>query len=74
MPSACLAVLICIRVLGGYTRADSAETVFDTDNFIEKKYVEYIHSTSGNISLALNWCVASTMTEEPPSFSDCCFQ
>lgn len=52
-----LAVLICIRVLGGYTRAESAETVFDTDNFIEKTYVRFIHSTSGNISLALNWYV-----------------
>lgn len=47
--------MICIRVLGGYTRAESAETVFDTDDFNEKKYVEYIHSSSGNISLAFNW-------------------
>ena len=57
MLSARLAVLNCIRVLIGNTRAESAETVFDTDEFVEKKYVEYIHSTSGNISLALNWCV-----------------
>jgi len=50
-----VAILSCIRVLGGYTQVDSAKTVFDTDNFIEQDYVNYIHKTSGNISLALNW-------------------
>ena len=68
----CVAVLNCIRVLGGYTRAESAETVFDTDNFIETKYVEYIHSTSGNISLALNWYVFS-MRDRRSAFIQCCF-
>lgn len=50
-----LAILSCIRVLGGYTRVDSAKTVFDTDSFVEQDYVDYIYKTSGNISLALNW-------------------
>ncbi|KAF8167825.1 hypothetical protein B0H34DRAFT_645007 [Crassisporium funariophilum] len=49
------AVLNCLRVLGGYTHAESVNTVFDTDNFVESEYLEQIHQTSGNISLALNW-------------------
>lgn len=53
----CPAILSCIRVLGGYTKAESSNTVFDTDSFTEKKYVDYIHETSGNISLALSWYV-----------------
>jgi len=64
IPSSNVAVLNCIRVLGGYTRAESAETVFDTDDFNEKKYVEYIHSSSGNISLALNWYASSLHDKE----------
>ncbi|KAF9473185.1 hypothetical protein BDN70DRAFT_997771 [Pholiota conissans] len=49
------AVLNCIRVLGGYTHADSVKTVFDTDTFVESKYVEQIHQQSGNLALSLNW-------------------
>ncbi|PPQ67388.1 hypothetical protein CVT25_005967 [Psilocybe cyanescens] len=49
------AILNCIRVLGGYTQADTVDTIFDTDNFVESKYLERIHETSGNISMSLNW-------------------
>ncbi|KAF4623556.1 hypothetical protein D9613_002054 [Agrocybe pediades] len=49
------AILNCIRVLGGYTHTDSVDTIFDTDGFVESKYLERMHETSGNISLALNW-------------------
>ncbi|KAF8973859.1 dual-domain HisK/Mak2 protein kinase [Flammula alnicola] len=48
------AILNCIRVLGGYTHAESVKTVFDTDNFVESKYLEQIHQTSGSLSLVLN--------------------
>jgi hypothetical protein len=50
-------LLNCIRALGGYTLSHSAETVFDTDAFKEGEYLTHIHSTSGNLLLALNWCV-----------------
>jgi len=49
------AVLNCIRVLGGYTHANSAKTVFDTDHFVEDEYLQHVHATSGNLPLALNW-------------------
>uniref|UniRef100_A0A8H8CPK9 Histidine kinase n=1 Tax=Psilocybe cubensis TaxID=181762 RepID=A0A8H8CPK9_PSICU len=49
------AILNCIRVLGGYTQAETVDTIFDTDNFVESKYLERIHETSGNISMSLNW-------------------
>ena len=45
----------CIRALGGYTHADSVQTLFDTDTFVESKYLEQIHESSGNLSLSLNW-------------------
>ncbi|KAF8912937.1 dual-domain HisK/Mak2 protein kinase [Gymnopilus junonius] len=48
------AILNCIRVLGGFTRADSVDTVFDTESFVESKYLERIYETSGNLSLSLN--------------------
>ncbi|KAJ3513116.1 hypothetical protein NLJ89_g3133 [Agrocybe chaxingu] len=49
------AVLNCVRVLGGYTNAESAKTLFDTDDFLEKDYLQHIHSTSGNVPMTLNW-------------------
>lgn len=52
-----LGVLNCIRVLGGYTQAQSAATVFDTENFVESEYLAQIQVTSGNLSLTLNWSV-----------------
>lgn len=51
------AILNCIRALGGYTHADSPQTLFDTDTFVESKYLEKIHESSGNLSLSLNWYV-----------------
>ncbi|KAF9056453.1 histidine kinase [Panaeolus papilionaceus] len=53
------AVLNCIRVLGGHTSAESAESLFDSETFDETRYLKKIHETSGNIALALNWCVVS---------------
>lgn len=50
-------VLNCVRVLGGYTQPQSAETVFDTENFVESEYLAHIQATSGNLSLTLNWFV-----------------
>jgi hypothetical protein len=52
-------LLNCIRALGGYTLSHSAESVFDTDTFKESEYLAHIHSTSGNVLLALNWYVLS---------------
>lgn len=51
------AILNCIRALGGYTHADSPQTLFDTDTFVESKYLEQIHESSGNLSLSLNWYI-----------------
>ncbi|KAJ7275535.1 histidine kinase [Mycena haematopus] len=47
--------LNCIRALGGFTLANSAADVFDTETFIESDYERHIHETSGNLPLALNW-------------------
>ena len=44
------AVLNCIRVLAGYTHA---ETVFNTENFIESEFLK--HEISGNVSTSRNW-------------------
>ncbi|PPQ63721.1 hypothetical protein CVT24_004301 [Panaeolus cyanescens] len=49
------AVLNCIRVLGGHTSAESAESLFDSETFDETRYLAEMHETSGNIALALNW-------------------
>ncbi|KAI3615522.1 histidine kinase [Moniliophthora roreri] len=46
--------LNCIRAVGGYTVATSAETAFDTDGFIEAEYIEHAKATSGNLPLAYN--------------------
>ncbi|KAJ6626914.1 dual-domain HisK/Mak2 protein kinase [Mycena sp. CBHHK59/15] len=52
-----MGTLNCIRALGGYTIADSAETAFDTETFKESDYKLQIHTTSGNLPLALNWYI-----------------
>ncbi|KAK7064662.1 histidine kinase [Favolaschia claudopus] len=49
--------LNCIRALGGFTNAESAATAFDTETFTESDYQRHIHETSGNVPLALNWCI-----------------
>ncbi|RDB29051.1 Peroxide stress-activated histidine kinase mak2 [Hypsizygus marmoreus] len=50
-----MGILNCIRVLGGYTNAQSIDTLFDTETFKESEYLTDIHATSGNITLTLNW-------------------
>jgi len=50
-----LGLLNCLRALGGYTKPRSAQTIFDTDSFLESEYLPEIHKTSGNVPLALNW-------------------
>ncbi|TFK76709.1 dual-domain HisK/Mak2 protein kinase [Pluteus cervinus] len=50
-----MGILNCIRVLGGYTYARSVDTVFDTDTFKEREYIDNVLATCGNIDLALNW-------------------
>ncbi|KAF8061003.1 hypothetical protein FPV67DRAFT_1673829 [Lyophyllum atratum] len=50
-----LGVLNCIRVLGGYTKAQSIETLFDTDTFKENDFLEATHARSGNVPLLLSW-------------------
>ncbi|KAK7468476.1 Chk1 protein kinase [Stygiomarasmius scandens] len=47
--------LNCVRALGGYTYATSAETCFDTENFNEREYKEEVERTSGNLPLVMNW-------------------
>ncbi|KAJ7293811.1 dual-domain HisK/Mak2 protein kinase [Mycena rebaudengoi] len=49
------AVLNCVRAMAGHTIANSAATAFDTETFQESEYILYIHATSGNVPLALNW-------------------
>lgn len=48
-------LLNCLRALGGFTKPRSAQTIFDTDSFVESEYLQEIHKTSGNVLLALNW-------------------
>lgn len=48
------AILNCIRALGGYTRTDTIQTLFDTDTFVESKFLEQIHKSPRNLSLSLN--------------------
>jgi hypothetical protein len=50
-----LGLLNCLRALGGYTKPRSAQTIFDTDSFVESEYLQEIYKTSGNVPLALNW-------------------
>ncbi|KDR85277.1 hypothetical protein GALMADRAFT_218372 [Galerina marginata CBS 339.88] len=64
-------ILNCIRVLGGFTHSDSVDTIFDTDSFVESKYLERIHETSGNLSLSLNcyFCVGHVKEAATLGFS-----
>jgi hypothetical protein len=55
-------VLNCIRALGGYTYASSADTVFDTEGFKEREYREQVEKTSGNLPLVMNWFVVLNLT------------
>ena len=59
-PSGDIAVLAqgtlnCIRALGGYTIAQSAETAFDTETFTEADYLAQMEAL-GTIKVAMNWC------------------
>ncbi|KAI0761686.1 histidine kinase [Trametes elegans] len=58
-PSGDIAVLAqgtlnCVRALGGYTIAQSADTVFDTDTFKESEYLAQVEAL-GAIKVAMNW-------------------
>ncbi|RDX43976.1 histidine kinase [Lentinus brumalis] len=46
--------LNCIRALGGYTLAQSADTAFDTETFKESEYLAQLESLS-HIKVAMNW-------------------
>ncbi|KAG6891107.1 hypothetical protein C0995_014197 [Termitomyces sp. Mi166 len=50
-------VLNCIRALGGYTIAQSADTLFDTESYKETTFLEQIDTTSGG-SIMLFSCLA----------------
>ena len=50
-----LGILHCIRAIGGYTTATSADTAFDTYRFREQDYLEKIRKSAGNLPLVLNW-------------------
>ncbi|THU88468.1 hypothetical protein K435DRAFT_830560 [Dendrothele bispora CBS 962.96] len=47
--------LNCIRALAGWTDANSADTVFDTEEFKESEYLEQLQRSSGNVPLVMNW-------------------
>ncbi|KAH9850662.1 histidine kinase [Lenzites betulinus] len=46
--------LNCIRAIGGYTIAQSVETVFDTETFKESEYLAQVEAL-GTIKVAMNW-------------------
>ncbi|PCH33241.1 hypothetical protein WOLCODRAFT_21861 [Wolfiporia cocos MD-104 SS10] len=48
-------ILNCIRALGGYTFAHSAETIFDTESFVENEYLARSAETCGNLEVAVTW-------------------
>lgn len=48
-------ILNCVRAIGGYTYADSAETVFDTDTFKEAEYLAHASESSGNPEVTITW-------------------
>lgn len=50
-----MGLLNCLRALGGFTKPRSAQTIFDTDSFVESEFLQELHKTSGNVPLALNW-------------------
>ncbi|KAH9945631.1 histidine kinase [Amylocystis lapponica] len=49
------AILNCIRAMGGYTMAHSAETAFDTHSFNEHEYRMQIKRTCANLDITMNW-------------------
>ncbi|KAI0367509.1 histidine kinase [Pilatotrama ljubarskyi] len=58
-PSGDIAVLAqgtlnCIRALGGYTIAQSADTAFDTETYKEADYLAQVEAL-GTIKVAMNW-------------------
>ena len=48
-------VLNCIRALSGHSYGTSAETVFDTESFVEKEYFSNLRDKTGDIELTMNW-------------------
>ncbi|KAG6837910.1 hypothetical protein H0H93_013063 [Arthromyces matolae] len=50
-----IGVLNCIRALGGYTIAQSSETLFDTESFKESEFRERISAMSGGSIMILSW-------------------
>ncbi|CCM01303.1 uncharacterized protein FIBRA_03352 [Fibroporia radiculosa] len=48
-------VLNCIRAIGGFTYAQSAETIFDTDTFKESEYFAHGEKTWGLLDMATSW-------------------
>lgn len=53
-----LALLNCVRALGGFTLARDVETVFDTENFTEKQFLLDLKSRGGDVPPAMNWWVS----------------
>ncbi|KAI0757423.1 histidine kinase [Daedaleopsis nitida] len=58
-PSGDIAILAqgtlnCVRALGGYTIAQSADTAFDTETFKESEYLAQLDQL-GHIKVAMNW-------------------
>ncbi|KIY45235.1 dual-domain HisK/Mak2 protein kinase [Fistulina hepatica ATCC 64428] len=49
------ALLNCIRAIGGYTSNQSIETLFDTDTFKEKEFLENVKTSSGNVEVSMTW-------------------
>ncbi|TRM62878.1 histidine kinase [Schizophyllum amplum] len=48
-------ILNLIRALGGYTYAHTADTAFDTEDFIEAEYMNQVRRNSGNLEMVMNW-------------------
>ncbi|OCH84424.1 histidine kinase [Obba rivulosa] len=48
-------LLNCIRAIGGFTIADTADAAFDTGSFIERDYIAQVEATSNNFMIAMNW-------------------
>ncbi|KAA1468392.1 histidine kinase [Dentipellis sp. KUC8613] len=50
-----MGLLNCIRALGGWTTASSADTIYDTDTFVEREYLAHVSTASGNLAMVMNW-------------------
>ncbi|GBE78499.1 histidine kinase [Sparassis crispa] len=48
-------LLNCIRALGGFTIAQSAETAFDTETYNEREYLREVEAKCGNFDVTMNW-------------------